>query len=84
VDWHEPLRLAMSALQQRNDVRETAIEAVFELIVERPRALDRAALQAVLNSTRNDPLTLKGHVSDTYEHEYVKHPSLVKPHTSVV
>jgi len=64
VDRQEALRLAMTALQHRDDVREIAIEAVFELLADEPTALDRAAFQALWESTKDDPVTLKGHVSE--------------------
>ncbi len=77
VDRREALRLAISALQQREDVRETAIEAVFELLADEPTALDRTALQAVWKSSKDDPSTLKRYVPELAN--YTSQESVYQP-----
>ncbi|WP_265112062.1 HEAT repeat domain-containing protein [Halosolutus halophilus] len=77
VDRREALRLAMSTLQHRDDVRETAIEAVFELLADEPTALDRAAFQALWDSTKDDPLMLKGYVYELAS--YTSQESMYQP-----
>ncbi|MFC7233411.1 hypothetical protein ACFQMM_22375 [Saliphagus sp. GCM10025308] len=77
VDRREALRLAMSVLEYRDDGCELATGTVFELLADEPTPLDRAALQALWKSTKDDPLTLKGHVSELAS--YTSQESVCQP-----
>lgn len=64
VDRREALRLAMSTVNHRDDVRKSAVEATFALLADEPTTLDRAALQALYDVATDEPAVLKPYVGE--------------------
>ena len=64
IDRREALCLAMSTVEHRGDVREVAVNATFALLADKPTALDRAALQALHQTAKDEPAVLKAYVAE--------------------